>query len=123
MDRMDAFHRITMLGGYLKPVLHVDGSYYQHPILLSDLAHDLSDQVVILQRDLARCQRAGEGARQSTTRGCDDIIDGGSMWLQRFFRQSVVLSDRAMHSEFHRFGFGGNLCRAEWTAEPPNSDV
>jgi hypothetical protein len=61
-------HGVGPLDGVAQSRVHVqrvvdaDAPENQHPILFLDFTYDLSSQVISLEFDLARCQRAGKCA-------------------------------------------------------------
>jgi hypothetical protein len=49
---------------------------YEHLVLSLDLPHHVGVEAVPIEGNLTRSQRAEEGAQQSGTRRCDQIVEG-----------------------------------------------
>ena len=80
----------------------VDAPYHKHTIFGLYLAPDFSRQMFIARIDLARLQRAPEGADQSTAGGGHNIVERRRMRLGNLRADAVVLGDGPMHAESHR---------------------
>ena len=78
----------------------------QHVVFGFDFPNRFRNQTRLRCIDLARLQRASEGAGQSASGSGDDIIEGGRMRLEHLGRNFVMLGHRAVHPEDHRMGFG-----------------
>ncbi len=100
---------------YRVPILLIGGEVEDLPDPLYDedlaLRLHLPDGVgvEILEGDLARCQRAPEGAEQSTASCCDEIIKSGIDGFHLFRRDAVVLSDLAVDAEQHGLVLDGEI--------------
>ena len=74
VHRMDPLYDLLRLRRCFQVISNMDAPYHEHFPLCFDLASDLSYQTSVARIDLARLQRATEGAGQSTTGGCHDIV-------------------------------------------------
>ena len=69
-------------------------------MLVFDLTTNISRQPAVACVHLARLQRAPEGSDQSTTSGCDDVVNRrGVAFRELLCAESVVLCNSAMHTE------------------------
>ncbi len=91
--------------------------------VLFNFAPNLTGQIRRLNDDLARCQRAGKGARESPAGGRDDVIEGGRVRLQNRRIDPVVFGNRSVRTEEHRLGFSGHHGAPEWTPQAPNGTL
>ena len=74
---------------------------YEDLVLRFYLSYGIGVEAVLVKRYLTRCQRAREGAQQSATCRCDQVIDGGSVGFHFVGGGSVVLGDLAVSTEQH----------------------
>ncbi len=95
---------------HVEMVIHADAPEDQHPILRFDFTDDFSPQVVTLEFDLARCQRAGKCAEESAACSSHDIIDGRRMRGELTRLDAVVLCYSPVDAEQHRLIFRRKSC-------------
>jgi hypothetical protein len=76
---------------------------YQHAFIELNFADGFGNQPAIRGRNVARLQRASKRSGESTCGGCDDIVQGRGMFLERAGRQLIVLRHRAVDAKSHRF--------------------
>jgi hypothetical protein len=88
----------------------------QNAFLLFDLTGHICRELLIAGVNLARFQRASEGAHHSTGRRRDHVIDGGSVGFFEFRRiHFIVLRYRSMHAVSHRLRFSWQMCDPQRT--------
>jgi hypothetical protein len=97
-------HRLALRFRRLQRVRHMNAAQDEHALLELHLAHRLGGQPAIARIDLARLQRAPEGAGQSATGSRHDVVDGRRMRLGDG-GHSVMGGDCAVRTELHRLGF------------------
>jgi hypothetical protein len=95
---------LRRLGLQMQP--DVNPPDYQHPVVQLDLAGACGFQPAIRRGNLTRLQRASKGARESTRRSRDDVIQGSGVLLKRARRQLIVLRHSTVGAKDHRFAFG-----------------
>ena len=113
---MHTFRSLPVLFRDCEFVVYVNAFDDEHAVLcLFDFPTNFAGQLAV-RLDFARLQRAPEGSEQSTRYGRNQIIDGRGMGLSKVLcLHSIVLRNRSMHAEDHRFGFAGKLCIADWS--------
>ena len=79
--------------------------------------------VEIVKRNLTRCQRAPEGAEQSPTRSCYQIVQRGVVWFHLFRGDAVVLSDFTVHAKENRLFFDGEMSTADFAFHRLHPDL
>jgi hypothetical protein len=84
----------------------MDPAQYQDAIVGLDFAPCLGSELALTGIDLARLQRASEGAKESA--GCcrDDVVDGRRVGVGNVARHAIVSGDRPVDSEPDWLGFG-----------------
>jgi hypothetical protein len=92
-------------------------------VVLVDLADRLDLVLVLLELDLTRFQRAGEGAGQSPAGRGDDVVERRRVRREGVRRDAVVLGDLGVHAEGHRFVLGGQVRQALRPAEALDADA
>ena len=105
MYLMHALHGLARGFGRVERVHHVDAPEHEHPVLELDLTDGLTGEPPVTGTDLARLQRAPEGADESAGRRRHDVVDGGGMRV-RYVLNAVVGRDGAVRAEHHRLGLG-----------------
>jgi len=80
---MNAFHGVSHDIGLFgtKSVRHVHTLDDEHSFVVLHFTPDFATKAAFLGVDLARIQRAGKGAEQSTAQCRDDIVDGRGVRL------------------------------------------
>ena len=71
----------------------------EHIAVLLNITNHLCDEIVGPNGYLARTQRAGKFARESTTGRRNDVVDGRRMRLDRRHVDTVVFRDRPVNAE------------------------
>ena len=71
-------------------------------VCLDDVTTCAPNQIVVLEWDLARYQRAGKRARQSANSSGYHVIERGGVWLRGREVGAIVRRDGAMDAEMHR---------------------
>ena len=79
----------------------------QHVILEFHFTRGFGNQPPPRGIDLTRLQRASKGSGQSTSCGCNYVIQRSGMRLRNRWRNLVVLGDCAMHAEDDRLRLSG----------------
>ncbi len=108
---------------HIEMVVHADAPEDQHPILFLDFTDDLSPQVVPFEFDLARCQRAGKGARESAASRRHEVVERGRAFSELRQIGPVVLRNGPMHAELDQPVLGRQLRDAVRTAFAVNGHV
>lgn len=93
----------------LEPVIDSDPLDDQDLVLELDVPLRLRRQPSLRSIDTTRLQRATQGAGESTGRGRDDVVEGGGVLRILAGGGAVVLPDRAMGAEQHRFLLDGQV--------------
>lgn len=116
VNRVHSLHEIRIGTRRSDLVGNVNATNHEDVLLLLDLARragrDRSN------RHVTRLQRACEGSGQSAGSGSDDVIECRRVRRERIGRHSVVLGDRPMHSEGHRFRFARQMSEPYRTTLP-----
>jgi hypothetical protein len=81
----------------------VNSPNHQDVVLCLDLSSNFRRQSVVAGFDLARFQRAPEGADQSATCGRHHVIQRCGVRLGHFWANVVVFGHSPVHAEAHRF--------------------
>lgn len=102
VNAVHALDRFSRFCGRLDVVNNMNATDHKHAVFGLDFASDFRRQMFIACVDLARLQRASEGARESTTGRGDDVVKRGRMGLGNLGVDLVVFSNRTMHAEAHR---------------------
>lgn len=118
MNRMDTLDRLAIPPVRGEMVDDVNAPDDEDLLIELDLADRVGGQ--FFDRDLARCQRACKGARQSARGRGDDVVERRRVRLVRVRADAVMLRDRAMESKPDRFLFSrqpGQTDRASFTLD------
>ncbi len=102
---------------------HVHSPQDEDVSLLLHLPTNLAGQVGGSDFDLARCQRAGKGARESACGRRNHVVYGCGVGLVRSRIDPVVFRDRSMDTEEHWLRFGWDRGASEWTPQAPNGTL
>jgi hypothetical protein len=82
----------------------------EHAVFVLDLTARPSFDLAVLDINLARCQRTGESAQQSTSRRRYNIVEGSCVGFPEFVRRHAVMCrDCSMSAEIHRIRFTGQM--------------
>lgn len=109
--------------GNPQPVRHVNTPDDQNAAVLANLPADLSGEIVWLELNVARCQRAGKSARQSATCGRHHVIECGGVPVHLGHVHAVVLGDGAVHTKENRLLLSREPGTPERSTEPLDGDV
>jgi hypothetical protein len=90
-------------------VADVDAFDDQDAAVEFDLAFSVGSETTVSGGDVARLERAPEGADQSTRGGGHDVVEGGRVRGALIGRDAVVLGDFGVHPERHRVALGGEV--------------
>ena len=101
VNRVNALDGLAVRTGSGQVVDDVDALDDQDFLFELDFARDVGGQLV--DSDLARCQRASEGSRQSTGGRCDNIVPSCGMGLQHVRWNSVMFRHRAVDTKDYGF--------------------
>ncbi len=102
---------------------NMNASDHQYAIFCLDLASDFGRQLFIAGVDLARFQRASEGAGESTTGRSNDKVQRGRVWLGNLRADSVVFGNRTVHAKEHRLRLGWQVGQAQRPNLSLNADM
>jgi hypothetical protein len=103
---MDALGFVSLFRIDREPVPHVDAFDHQHPVLGLDLAYCFDVVALRIDFDLARFQRAGEGAGQSPP-GCGHhVVERGRVRWEILGAHAIVLGNLGVNPEGHRLTLG-----------------
>jgi hypothetical protein len=105
MHGMGSLDLFPQSGIHVEIVAHAYAPEDQHPIFFLDFTDYFSAQVVTLEFDLARCQRAGECAKESATSGGHDVIDGGRVGSKLIRLDTIMLGHGPVDAEQDRLIF------------------
>ena len=116
MKTVDALDGLTRTLRCNEFVDNVDALDHQHVVLELDLSARQASKP--LHRDLARFQRASEGAGKSAPRRGDDIVERRCVRLDLCRIDLVMLGNRAMNAESYRLFLRRQIRKAIGPAEP-----
>jgi hypothetical protein len=103
---MDALGLVSPFRGDGESIAHVDALDQQDPVLCLDLPRRLDFVPLRIDFDLARLQRAGEGARESPP-GCrHHVVERGRVRWVILRAHPIVLGNLGMNPERHRLMLG-----------------
>ncbi len=123
---MEAVHSLCLLVVLAhEPEAIADGDAldHEHSVAVEDLALGCGLELVSVDLDLTRLQRAGKGARQSAAGGSDHVVEGGGRRGEVVGRDSVVVGDLGVNAKGDRFLRGGEVCEALRAAEEFDFDA
>ena len=100
MHPMHPLHDLARCFRRVECVEHMDAPKHEHSVLELYLANGLTGKPPVTGTDLARLQRAPEGADQSASCRRHDVVDGGGMWVG-YVLDAVVGGDGTMRAERH----------------------
>ena len=107
---VDSFDRGTFQFRSNYCELHVNTLDDEHAVFVLDFTACPSLDLAVLDINLARCQRTGESAQQSTSRCRYNIVEGSCVGFAEFVRRhAVMLRDCSMSAEIHRVRFSGQM--------------
>ena len=110
-------HRIAHPFRHAQSVFHVHPPQDQHTAVILNITNYLCDEIVGPNGYLARTQRAGKCARESTTCRRNDVVDGCRMGLDRRHVYTVVLRNRPVNTENDGLALRGQRGRARGAAQ------
>jgi hypothetical protein len=103
---MDAVGLVSPFRSDGESIAHVDALDHQHPVLRLDLPCRLDFVPVRIDFDLARLQRAGEGARESPPGGRHHVVERGRVRWVIVGAHAIVLGNLGVNPERHRLMLG-----------------
>lgn len=107
VDGLPYFRRSAKAERYVNPL------NYEYALFVFDFAANIGREPTLIRIDFARCQRAPEGSNHSPRSCGNNVIDCRRVGLADFvYIDTVVLGDRAMHTECHRFFFARQVRKA-----------
>ncbi len=104
-------------------VRDVDAFDDEHTIFCFDVANRVRNQIAAACVDLARLQRASQGAGQSTGRGRHDPINRGGIRRKVVHRDAIVLSDIGVDAKGVMLVFGRQPNMANRSPHPLDPNV
>ncbi len=113
----------VVLGRQPQPVVDRDPLDYKHPVAVEDLSLGNRLELIPVDLDVTRIQRAGEGARQSPAGRGDHVVQSRGLGREVVRRDPVVLGDLGVNSERDRLLHGGEVGKALRTAEALDLDA
>jgi hypothetical protein len=93
---------MPIIGDPAQPIGHGDALDDGCLVLEDDLADRLDVEVISLDLDVTRFQRAGKGARQSPTRRRDHVVKRGGTRREVVGSDAVLLGHLGMDAEVRR---------------------
>jgi hypothetical protein len=120
---MDTLYGVSSRLGGIERVGSVDPLDHDDALLVLDLADDLAGKPAVRGVDLARLQRASEGAEQSAAGGGNDVVKGGGVGIRGFGGDAVVVGHGAVHAEDDRLLLGRHGGEPQRAPEPLNADA
>ncbi len=123
MKAVDPLGLCVVLGGQPQPVVDRDPLDYEHPVAVEDLPLGNRLELIPVDLDVTRIQRAGEGARQSPAGSGDHVVQSRGLGREVVRRDPVVLGDLGVNSERDRLLHGGEVGEALRTAEALDLDA
>jgi hypothetical protein len=82
----------------------------EHAVFVLDLTARPSFDLAVLDINLARCQRTGESAQQSTSRCGYNIVERGCVGFPEFIRRNAIMCrDCSVSAEIYRIGLTGQM--------------
>jgi hypothetical protein len=82
----------------------------EHAVFVLDFTTRPSFDLAVLDINLARCQRTGESAQQSTSRCRYNIVEGGCVGFPEFVRRNAIMCrDRSVSAEIYRIRLTGQM--------------
>ena len=113
---MDALRGHHLFGGnVVQAEDDVNTTEYEHTVLHLHLAARDCREASSTGSNLARLQRAAQGAEQSTRGRGDDVINRGRMRIRHVAMNPVMAGNRAVRAEADRLGFSRQLRQAQWS--------
>ncbi len=123
---MEAVHSLCLLvvlGRDPEAVADGDALDHEHTVAVEDLALGCGLELVSVDLDLTRLQRAGEGVGQSAAGGGHHVVEGGGRRREVVGRDAVVVGDLGVNAEGDRFLPGGEVREALRAAEEFDFDA
>ncbi len=96
VNAVNALNGFSRFRGRGDVVHNMNAPNHKNAVFRLDLTCDFSRQMFIACVDLARLQRASEGAGESTTRSSHDVVKGGRVGLDSLRLDAVVFSNRTV---------------------------
>jgi hypothetical protein len=124
MEAVDALDLLApVVGDAAQPVGHDDALDDQRLVLKNDLADRYDAEIIRVNIDVTRFQRAGKGARQSPARGRDDIVQRRRARGKVVGADAVVLGDLGVDAEGHGVHLGGEVSQPLGPAQALDPDT
>ncbi len=112
MSRMGTHRGIALLRRKPQMVGDVNTAHDQDTTILFDLTNCLGYQASFAGRNLARFQRAPEGASQSARRSSHQVVQGRSMRLLYLRINTIMFGDLGMNPEEYGVRRDREVCPA-----------
>lgn len=122
MNAVHALDSVFLFFRHVQGVDHVDTLDHENLVLEFHFAGDFRGEFLVAGIDLARLQRASEGAGESATRCGDYVVECGRMWLGDFSADAVVRCNGTMDTELHRTFFSRQVGAAQRALLPLDFD-
>jgi len=124
MHFMNSLYRRPVLLRRNQVVAHMNTTDHQYAVLSFYFAANLGCQMFITRIDLARLQRATEGADQSTTGSGNHIIDGScTRFAQRLGCDTVMFCDCAVNTKADWINFCRQVSQARRSDQAFDADI
>jgi hypothetical protein len=123
VERVSALGGLALTGLEFQVVADPDPLDHQDAVLDLHLAPGLGVEPPLAGRDLARLQRAPEGAGESAGGGRDHVVERGRVGLVLAHVDAVVAGHRAVDAEQDRARLGRQVRAAERPADALDADV
>lgn len=123
---MHALDLVSPFRSHGQSIADVDAFDHQHPVLGLNLPGRLDFVALRVDFDLARLQRAGEGAGQSPPGSGHHVVERGCVRRVILGAHAIVLGNLGVNPERHRLRLGrkvGETLRAAETFNPHPGDV
>jgi hypothetical protein len=118
---VEGVHSLDLRAAFLgnrKSIADLDPLDYEHTVLGLDLPDGFDLVTLGIDFDLARFQRASEGAGQSAAGGCHHIVERGGMRWVLLRSDAVMVGDLRVHAEDDGLVLGWQVGEPLRAAEP-----
>jgi hypothetical protein len=123
MNLVDSFGGFASIFRYSQTILDTDSLDNQNLLIQLDLALHLRGQIVLMQLDSARLQRASQGTGESPASSSDNVVEGSSGRRKEIGAYSVVLRDLGVNPEHRWLRFSGEIGATDRSTDPFNTNL
>jgi len=103
VEAVDPLRHLAMFRRDTQMIGHVNAPHHQHPTFGLDLSHRLRRQIAFASWDLARLQRAPEGAGTSASRRGDQVVERRRVRCMHVGIDAIMRGDLRVNTEEHWF--------------------